>query len=140
MWTYFYHGILLYNEFSFNLIEKIRKGFADDNKKYLNSEAFYKDYPEIIAYFSYLPIKITVDGRLFEVNYDFMWEAFNGKCCMPFHTYRCSDCENGVVKKTTFSSALESFALFKTTSETFYINESDFVEQINRIYNVGIKL
>ena len=41
---------------------------------------------------------------------------------------------------TDFEKQIISFALFKTTSETFYINESDFVEQINRIYNVGIKL
>lgn len=140
MWTYFYHGILLYNEFSFNLIEKIRKGFIDQNKKYLNSEEFYKDYPEIVSYFSYLPIDVMKNGRYFEVNFDFMWEAFNGKWCVPFHTNKCRDCENGVVKKITYSTALESFSLFKTTSDSFYINEADFVEQINKIYNVSIEL
>ena len=141
MWVYFYHGILLYNEYSYNLIEKIREGFAAENKKYLNSEKFFEDYPEIVAYFSYLPLTITEDNkRYFEVNFDFMWEVYTGQFCKPFHVYERCECDAGVVKKTAYSTALEAFALFKTTSDSFYIEKDGFIDHINKIYNVSIKL
>ena len=140
-WVYFYHGILLYNEYSFNLIEKIREGFAEVNSKYNNSEKFFEDHPEIVAYFSYLPLTITEDNnKYFEVNFDFMWETFTGQFCSPFHVYKRCECNDGVVAKTSYSTAIEAFSLFKTTSDSFYIDKEGFIDHINQIYNVSIKL
>lgn len=139
-WIWFYQGVLLINAECYNLIEDIRKEFAKNDKKYNSPAEFAKDFPEIICYFSYLPVKTSSQEKYFEVNEALLWVPYTGKVHNVMGSYFIKECENGDVKSTTYGNANDSFERFKEFSEKYYLDKIYFINLINRDYNVSIQL
>lgn len=141
MWCYFYNGILLYNEACFNLLEDIRKEFQKTVPAYYDPAEFCKDYPEIVGYFSYMPLRVAEEvNKVFEVTEDFLWKPFTGEYTGVFVNNKTYKVVDGKEQFPMASTAQFSFEMFKAASSAFYVDKTGFINLINNAYNVGIRL
>lgn len=137
---YFYNGVLLYNEEAFNFIEMVREHFSIDIPEYTSYEVFCRDYPEIVAYFSYSPIMMCNDKVYLTVTENLMWEKFDGEFRSVLTTAGIHNCKNGKIISTTYSNSISSFEAFKAASKAFYFDKESLVNLINTTYGVSIRL
>lgn len=141
MWCYFYCGILLYNKACFDLLEDIRNELQKTVPAYYDPEVFCKDYPEIVAYFSYMPLRVAAEvDKLFEVTEDFLWKPFTGEYTGVFINYKTYKVVDGKEQYPCASTAILAFEMFKAASSVFFVDKTGFVDLINKNYNVSIRL
>ena len=139
MW--FYQGLLLYNEACFKLIELIQNEMSKTNPEYNNPAAFIRDFPEIVGYFSYMPLRLSdEDEKYYEVTEDLMWKPYEGEFYNVLTDNNIINCHLGKAISKTHSTPILTFDYFRAASRSFYINEVDFINTINDLYNVSIQL
>ena len=141
MWCYFYNGVLLQNERCFDLIERVRNELVTIFPEYQSYQEFCRDFAEIIGYFSYNPLRLAEeDGKYYCVNENFLWEPFSGTFSSPFTDYSLKTLKNGNVVSSVYKNGVDTFNDFKNVSKSFFIDEASFINLINDMYNVGIRL
>lgn len=138
--VWFYQGVLLYSKECFDTIELIRKHFSKKDPTLKSSEEFVKNYGVIVAYFSYLPLKITDKEKYWVVNDNLLWEAFTGKFYNVLGNYYIKECREGNVICNTYGNSTSNFEHFKGVADGFYFDKNYFIDLVNKAYNESIQL
>jgi hypothetical protein len=88
-----------------------------------------------------MPLRLSdEDEKYYEVTEDLMWKPYEGEFYNVLTDNNIINCHLGKAISKTHSTPILTFDYFRAASRSFYINEVDFINTINDLYNVSIQL